>query len=84
MKTEPFWCPGCQRAFLSQVPDDYSPGMVIEKIGQPDPEDEGAGRYLCPAEGCDEAIVNCLHWSKLRENHPELPEVPQDGEIYPI
>ena len=58
--------------------------MVIEGIGQPGPEDEGAERYLCPTEGRDEAIVNCLHWSKLQRNHPELPEVPEDGELYPI
>lgn len=84
MKIETFWCPDCQRAFHGEVPDDYSPGMVIEEVGRLGPQGKGGERHLCPHKGCGGAIVNCLHWSKLRENHPELPEAPQNDGLYPV
>jgi hypothetical protein len=84
MKTEWFWCPRCKRAFHSEVPDDYRPGVVIEEIGQLSVEENGGEWWSCPSEGCGGATVKCMHWSKLRENHPELPEVPESGELYLI
>lgn len=84
MKTAWFWCPRCKRAFHGEVPDDYRPGMMIEEIAQLSLEENSGEWWSCPNEGCGGATVNCLHWSKLRENHPELPEVPESGKLYPI
>jgi hypothetical protein len=41
---------------------------------------------MCPYEDCDgDGILDAWEWDVFRqENHPEYPEVPEEGKIYPM
>ena len=82
MKTEWFYCPRCQRAFPSDVPDDYRPGQIIIEIGQGCLDEDGEDWWYCPYEDCNASTIESLHWSKIRLDHPDLPEIPEQGRVY--
>jgi len=43
------------------------------------------GLQMCPYEGCDgDTVLDAWDWAKVREMHPEYPEVPERGKVYPL
>lgn len=84
MKTEWFWCLHCERAFESKVPDDYTPEKPIEEIGQMCLNEDGDEWWRCPYRGCDGTTLDLWHWAEVREHHPDYPEKPQLGKVYPL
>lgn len=40
---------------------------------------------MCPYDNCDgDAVLDAWEWSKIREEHPDYPEVPEIGKSYPL
>lgn len=40
---------------------------------------------LCPYEDCDTSILlDSWNWDAVRSNHPEYPEIPERGKVYPL
>ena len=40
---------------------------------------------MCPYEGCDgDTAMDAWGWEKLREEHPDYPEIPEEGKLYPL
>jgi DNA-binding CsgD family transcriptional regulator len=37
----------------------------------------------CPTEGCRGRFTDSLDWDDVRKRHPEYPEVPEHGVVYP-
>jgi len=38
---------------------------------------------MCPYADCDgDAVLDAINWEKIREQHNEYPEVPEDGVFY--
>jgi hypothetical protein len=67
------WCVRCSRTYLA--------GQVRIDPDYPDYPLMG----YCPYLGCDGAIVgDSWDWGKIRERHPEYPEVPVKGVEYAI
>ena len=43
------------------------------------------GLQMCPYEGCDgDTVVDGWGWDQIREKHPEYPEIPEKGKVYPL
>lgn len=41
------------------------------------------GLWMCAYKGCDgDAVLDQWEWSRIREIHPEYPEVPEVGKLY--
>ena len=38
----------------------------------------------CPYDGCDGDLLDFWWWDEFRNDHPNTPEVPQDGVAYPL
>ncbi len=39
----------------------------------------------CPYDGCDgDTLFNSWPWMKIREAHPEYPEIPDREKVYPL
>ena len=43
------------------------------------------GEYqMCPYAHCEgDAVLDARDWAKLRDFHPEYPETPEPGKVYP-
>lgn len=40
---------------------------------------------MCPYEDCDgDAVINAHDWDWVLEKHPEYPETPERGVVYPL
>ncbi len=40
---------------------------------------------MCPYEDCDgNAESDSWEWDHIRESHPEYPEIPEEGKVYPL
>ena len=40
---------------------------------------------LCPYQDCNgDAVLDAREWDDMRLDHPEYPEVPEHGKIYPL
>lgn len=40
---------------------------------------------MCPYENCDgDVVMDSKEWSSIREHHPDYPETPQRGTVYPL
>jgi hypothetical protein len=40
---------------------------------------------MCPYPECDgDTVMDNWRWPDIRENHPEYPEVPERGKVYPL
>lgn len=43
------------------------------------------GLQMCPYEGCDgDTVMDALDWARIREIHPEYPQIPEPGKVYPL
>jgi hypothetical protein len=71
-EVEYYWCLHCERAYhkneLRTVVDED--GFIME---------------VCHYTDCDgDAVIDAWDWEKIREMHPEYPEKPEEGKIYPM
>jgi hypothetical protein len=40
---------------------------------------------MCSYEDCDgDTVLDGWDWARIREGHPEYPEVPEKGKVYPL
>lgn len=40
---------------------------------------------MCPYDGCDgDTVMDGWSWPSVRQDHPEYPEVPAIGKVYPL
>ncbi len=40
---------------------------------------------MCPYEDCDgDTVMDAWEWEVIREHHPEYPEKPENGVVYPM
>lgn len=39
-------------------------------------------RPICPNNGCNGDAVDAVHWEEVINEHPEYPEVPEQGKVY--
>jgi len=43
------------------------------------------GLQMCPYDDCDgSTVLDGWDWAQIRDNHPEYPEVPEGGVVYPL
>jgi hypothetical protein len=82
MRKQWFWCIHCERAFESNVPDDWKFGWFIEEVGRPVMEESGEIWWRCPYEGCDGTPIDFIPWEEMREGDRALPMVPVTGTVY--
>ena len=62
------WCLNCERCY--QVGEYKADNNLLE---------------LCPYLDCNgDTVVDSWLWNDIRENHPEYPEVPEKGKVYPL
>ena len=40
--------------------------------------------WECPSEGCRGRFSDSLDWDDVRKQHPEYPEIPERGVVYPF
>lgn len=67
------WCLECERC--------YQPGEFRLEVD----EEDGFGYQMCPYEGCDgSTVLDGKPWGSIREKHPEYPEEPERGVVYPV
>jgi hypothetical protein len=77
-----FWCIHCERAFKSEVPEDWKRGWFIEEVGKPYTDNEGRTWYKCPYDGCDGSPYDFIPWDDMREDDPSLPVTPEKNVVY--
>jgi len=65
------WCLHCERA--------YPDGEYREVKSK-----SGVVYQMCPYEDCDgNAVIDAWDWAQISEGHPEYPETPKKGKVYP-
>lgn len=43
------------------------------------------GLQMCPYKECSgDTVMDSWPWESIREKHPEYPEVPERGKVYPL
>lgn len=63
------WCLNCQRCY--QV-GEFKMGVVDEL-------------EYCPYDNCDgDTLADSWPWERIREAHPEYPEIPERKKVYPM
>jgi hypothetical protein len=77
-----FWCIHCERAFQSEVPDDWRRGWFIEEVGVPYTDKNGEVWYECPYDGCAGSPIDFIPWADMREDDPSLPRHPKKDVVY--
>lgn len=80
-KAEPFkwaWCLHCERAYeLGQVRLVPEPRTDLRVMT--------GDMQMCPYDDCDgDAVIDVWPWSKVRELHPDYPDEPVPGVVYPL
>jgi len=67
------WCMNCERTYPhGKYRTSYDD--VLEEMLQ-----------MCPYEDCDsDAVLNSKEWEWVRGHHPEYPEAPKVGVVYPL
>jgi hypothetical protein len=74
-KGEYLWCIHCERT--------YPCGKYREVAD--DPADFGAVLQMCPYSDCNgDAVFDAKDWDFGRQGHPEYPDVPVEGVVYPL
>lgn len=73
------WCLHCERCYQVGEFRPEKPDKVLREMGM----DEDL--QLCPYEDCDgDTVIDSWTWERIREIHPEYPEVPERGKVYPM
>lgn len=91
------WCLHCERCYevhLHREPcpadeerQEYGEGpfnFVTDLEMQLGTESEGRVFAECPYDDCDGSALDFWWWDTLREKRLGLPEVPQEGQVYPL
>jgi len=87
------WCLHCQRAYLygcyrdgERFETDQGFAQAVMECGDQEAIDMLQDcMQLCPYPDCNgDAVMDSMTWEWLREYHPEYPEVPQPGVMYPL
>lgn len=43
------------------------------------------GLQMCPYEDCNgDTVLDAWDWAQIRDAHPEYPEIPEPGVVYPL
>jgi DNA-binding CsgD family transcriptional regulator len=74
------WCLHCERTYeYGQFKVERWKPFTVDHIRY-EPEFE-----MCPYEDCDgDAVLDAWDWEDIREYHPEYPEIPEAGKVYPM
>lgn len=73
------YCMQCERTYpagkhRTMIDDDPLPEMHGFEIMQ-----------MCPYSDCDgDAVINATEWETVRDHHPDYPETPEEGRVYPL
>ena len=92
------WCLHCQRCFSAfighkpQLEDDEQNHTYTESVFdfaadfemQLGVEISGQVYAECPYEGCDGDLKDFWWWETYERDHPNAPEVPDEGKVYPL
>ena len=74
------WCLHCERTYRN---GEYR--EEAEEIVNSNGETEKFWFQMCPYEGCaGDTVWDGWEWERIREGHPEYPEVPEKGRVYPM
>lgn len=71
------WCLHCERTY---------PHGEFREIKDPHPiPGEDDTLQMCPYEDCDgDVVIDSKEWDWVLEKHPDYPETPKHGEVYPL
>jgi DNA-binding CsgD family transcriptional regulator len=79
-ESEYMWCLHCERTYkYGEFREVKIKPFVVNHV-----------RYeptfqMCPYEDCDgDAVLDAWEWDRIRESHPEYPEIPEKGKAYPL
>lgn len=74
------WCLHCERTYeYGQFRVERVKPFTVDHIRY-EPEFE-----MCPYDDCDgDAVLDAWDWEGIREYHPEYPERPEAGKVYPM
>lgn len=79
-KSEYMWCLHCERTYkYGEFREVKKKPFVVNHV-----------RYepilqMCPYEDCNgDAVLDAWEWDRIRESHPEYPEIPEKGKVYPL
>lgn len=92
------WCRECERAYKyglykekvcrvgEVIPIELRTGFFYMGITPSDLKDaDGSILQMCPYPDCDgDTVIDAFEWEWLRNYHPEYPEVPEFGCVYPL
>lgn len=79
-RPEYIWCLHCERTYLY----DESRVVKIEPFTVDHVKYEPVFQ-MCPYEDCDgDAVLDAWDWNYVREHHPDYPEIPEHGVVYPM
>ena len=73
-------CWVCKRAYIKgeAAEIEQEPFIVNHVKYYPPP------KLVCPYEGCNAAMNDTWVWTEIKELHPEYPEIPEEGVVYPV
>ena len=73
------WCLHCERCY--QV-GEYKPIKLDRQLKNMGIIEDF---QMCPYPDCDgDTVKDSWTWEQIRENHPDYPEVPEKGKVYPL
>lgn len=79
-KSEYMWCLHCERTYkYGEFREVKIKPFVVNHV-----------RYepilqMCPYEDCSgDTVSDAWEWNRIRESHPEYPEIPEAGNVYPL
>ena len=89
------WCSHCGRAYpygsyrLESVGRSKEGIEFVKYCGvfSEDEVEECVGQRIqvCPYSDCDgDTVIDAWNWEDIRSRHPEYPEVPEYGCVYPL
>ena len=74
------YCINCERAYMN------GRHRIKVMYGKEWPlEIRGDTMEMCPYEGCDgDAVIDAWEWDRIRSEHSDYPEIPEEGKVYPM
>lgn len=79
-RSEYLWCLHCERTYKYGEYRLWKVEPFVVDHVRYEPEFQ-----MCPYEDCDgDAVIDAWEWDRIRESHPEYPEIPEKGKVYPM
>jgi hypothetical protein len=73
------WCLHCERCYQVGEFRAVKPDRYMVKMGFT------GDIEMCPYSDCNgDTLMDSWDWQAIREMHPEYPEVPERGKVYPM